>query len=91
MEKNMIWQDIVIAIASIVFSFALVLQVYHGFKYKSGPIKLETSIPTFLGLYVICFVYITLTLYFSASISFLVGTIWFILFVQRLLYNKRVK
>lgn len=84
----MIWQDIVITCASILFSVSLIPQVYSGFKEKIGPIKFQTSIPTFIGLYVVSFVYYTLSLYFSSVITFITGTVWLILFIQRLIYKK---
>jgi len=83
----MIWQDIVITVVSVVFCVSLMPQVYCGFKEKRGPIKFQTSIPTFLGLYVICITYFTLGLYASAAITFVTGTIWLVLFFQRLLYK----
>lgn len=84
----MIWQDIVLTIASIVFSVALIPQIYYGFKNKAGTIKFQTSIPTFVGLYAISFTYYTLLLYFATITSFVAGTLWFILFIQRLIYSK---
>lgn len=84
----MIWQDIVITIASIIFSVALIPQVYYGFRDKVGPIAYSASIPTFIGLYVICFAFWTLSLYSSAVITFSTGTLWLILFIQRVIYHK---
>ena len=83
----MLWQDIVITIATIVFSAALLPQVVHGFKEKRGAIKLATSAPTFVGLFVVSGTYFTLSLYFSAVVCFITGVLWFILFVQRLIYK----
>lgn len=85
----MIWQDIVMATVGIVFSFSLVPQVIHGYKSKTGPIKWQTSVPTFVGIYIVCFVYITLSLYFAAITSFFTGTFWLVLWIQRLIYHKR--
>ncbi len=82
----MVWQDIVLTVVGIIFSVSLIPQIYHGFKEKIGPIKLLTSTPTFIGLYIIAFTYITLSLYFSAAIAFLTGTLWLMLFIQRLVY-----
>ena len=84
----MIWQDIIIAIMSIVFSISLIPQIYCGFKEKTGPIKFQTSIPTFIGCYVIVFTYWTLSLFFSSVITFITGTMWLILFIQRIMYKK---
>ncbi|MFA6427746.1 MAG: hypothetical protein WCW16_04900 [Candidatus Magasanikbacteria bacterium] len=83
----MIWQDIVITIASIVFSLALFPQVYYGFKNKKGTITHSTSVPTFLGLYVIAITYFSLGLYFSAGMSVVTATLWLIFFIQRVKYK----
>lgn len=83
----MTWQDIVLTVANIVFSISLLPQVFFGFKEKTGSIRLQTSIPTFLGLYAISFVYWTLALYFAATVSLITGTMWFLLFLQRVLYE----
>lgn len=87
----MIWQDIVITAASITFSLSLIPQVYHGYKQRVGPIQLQTSIPTFIGLYAIAIAMWTLSLFFSAIVTFITGTLWFLLFLQGLLYKSPPK
>ena len=84
----MVWQDIVIGVASIIFAISLVPQIYYGFQKKKGLIALTTSIPTVIGIYVIAFAFYTLSLFFSAVISLITGTLWFILFVQKLKYKE---
>ena len=84
----MMWQDILLMVVNVVFSVALFPQVYYGFKEKKGEIKYATSIPTFIGVYVICWVYFSLGLFFSTIISLVTGTLWFLLFMQRVKYNK---
>lgn len=83
----MIWQDIVITIATIIFSIALIPQVHYGFKHKIGTIKLATSGPTFAGLYVMSFTFWTLDLYLSTIINFTTATLWLLLFLQKLIYK----
>ncbi len=85
----MLWQDMVLTIVSIIFSLSLVPQIYQGFKEKIGPIRYQTSVPTFLGLFVITGVYLTLHLYFSAAMSFFTGVAWFLLCLQRMTYTKK--
>jgi hypothetical protein len=85
----MTWQDIVIAIANVVFSVSLVIQVYYGFKEKNGPIKFQASIPTAIGLFAVAFAFWTLGLYFSTVISALNAVLWLLLFIQRMVYNKK--
>ena len=82
------WQDIAISIANIAFSVSLFPQVYHGFKVKTGPIKYQTSIPTFVGLFVVAYAMMTLSLYFAATITFITAIMWFLLFWQSVVYKK---
>lgn len=83
----MLWQDFVITATSIVFSAALIPQIYRGFKDKKGHIAYATSIPTFAGLYLMCYVYFTLDLFLSTVVCFITGTMWLTLFVQKLIYK----
>jgi len=85
----MIWQDVVITISGIVFSLSLFPQVWHGYKHKVGPITYQTSVPTFIGLFVISFAYYTLGLFFSSVMCFITGLVWLTLFLQRLQYHQR--
>ncbi len=84
----MIWQDLVISAAGIIFGIALIPQVWEGFRDKKGPISPWTSAPTFLALYAMTIAYITLELYLSTAVLFCTGTLWLLLFVQRLLYTS---
>ncbi len=85
----MSWQDIVITIVSVFFFISLIPQVYYGFQAKVGPIKYQTSVPTFLGCLINAVAFWTMSLSFSAIMSALVGGLWLTLFIQRLLYNKK--
>ena len=84
----MLWQDIVIPIVHVIFAYSLVYQVYHGFKHKKPAIAIQTALLTSLGLYTLAFVFITLSLYFSAISSFTVGTLWLILLFQTIIYKR---
>lgn len=81
------WQDYVITIAIIAFSYALVPQIYQGFKKKRGYINLQTSGITTIGMYALTYAYFTLGLYFSTIMVFINGTLWLILFIQKLIYK----
>ena len=83
----MVWQDVVISGAMILFAVSLVPQVYEGFKKKKGYITLKTSIPTVIGLVAILFAYLSLGLYFSTIICFLTMVMWLLLLVQRIIYG----
>jgi len=83
-----IWQDIIIALANILFGYSLAYQVYKGFKEKKGFLSLQTSLLTTVGLYSLSFAYLTLNLLVSAIVSVFNGTMWLLLFMQRLIYKK---
>lgn len=83
----MVWQDIVITLCLIAFSYALIPQVYQGFKQRKGFINIQTSLITSIGMYTLTFVYFTLNLNFSTIIAFVTGTLWLILFIQGVIYK----
>tara|TARA_B100000315_G_C14123240_1_gene383535 strand:+ start:312 stop:560 length:249 start_codon:yes stop_codon:yes gene_type:complete len=82
----MVWQDIIISIAEIVFSISLFPQIYLGFKKRSGDISLMTSIPTTLGLFLVAYAFFTLSLHYSAIISIVTAILWMILLLLRLIF-----
>jgi len=84
----MVWQDIVISIANILFGYSLIYQVYYGFKKRKGFLSLQTSFLTTIGLYALAFCFLTLNLVMSSVLSTFNGTMWFLLFIQRIIYKK---
>ena len=86
----MTWQDVTISVAIILFSYALIPQIYNGFKTKKSTITIQTSLITSIALCAIGIVYLTLKLYFSMIMTFLAAMFWFILLVQSIIYKKRI-
>lgn len=84
----MIWQDIVLMVANLLFTYSIFAQVYYGFKRKRGLIVLKTSFLTTLGLYATCVVFFSLGLLFSGIVAGINATLWFVLFIQRIVYPK---
>ncbi|MCK9595632.1 hypothetical protein M0R19_00380 [Candidatus Pacearchaeota archaeon] len=82
------WQDIAITIISIIFGIALAPQVMRGFKTKKATVIFSTALVTFLGAYVVASIYFTLKLYSAMIIQVLLGTLWFALFIQSIIYKK---
>ena len=87
MYFKMIWQDIIFALANIGFSYALIPQIYKGFKTKKGFIEIQTSIITSLGLYAMAIAFFNLNLYFSTTMAIISGTLWTILLIQSIIYK----
>jgi hypothetical protein len=83
----MLWQDIIIAIAQIIFSYALIFQVYYGFKNKKSSVTVKTSALTFFGIYMLLFAFISLGLYFSTLSSLISAFCWYLLLIQGILYR----
>ena len=84
----MVWQDIVVAIANLLFAYSLIWQVFYGFKKKKALISIQTSLLTCIGLYALAVCYFTLNLYISTIIGLFSGTMWLVLFIQSLIYEK---
>ena len=82
------WQDITIAVISIILNFALIAQIAYGFKEKRKTVAFSTSLITFIGIYIGAVIYFTLNLYFVAISSVIGGTFWLILFIQSVKYKK---
>jgi len=83
----MVWQDIILTIANIIFGYALIPQVIHGFKTKKGVMTYQTAILTTIGLYASCFAFFSLNLFFSGIICTFNATIWFLLLIQKVIYK----
>jgi hypothetical protein len=81
------WQDIVVALANLLFSYSLIFQVFKGFREKKGFIALQTSFLTAIGLSALSVVYRSYNLYISTIISLFSMLLWIILFVQRVFYR----
>jgi hypothetical protein len=73
------WQDIVIAVGSLVFAIALLPSVLG----KDKP-ALSTSIMTGTVLVVFMLVYATLDLWYATFTTFLAAALWITLAVQKL-------
>jgi len=87
----MVWQDLVITGVNIIFIIALIPQVIEGFHKKIGAIRLETSIPTSICLYVLAFAYFTLALLYSALMAIVLAVLWTIIVIQRIKYKPVIR
>ncbi|HET7320415.1 MAG TPA: hypothetical protein VFI84_02395 [Candidatus Saccharimonadales bacterium] len=78
------WQDTILAVSILGFNIALVPTVFG----KSKP-HLSTSITTVIFLLATVVVYVSLSLWYSASMGFLNATLWTILATQRWLQGRK--
>ncbi len=84
----MVWQDTLISIANMLFTYSLAYQVMYGFFKKKGFVTLTTSGVTTAGMYAMTVCFFTLGLYFSAIVGAINSTLWLLLFIQRAMYKK---
>ncbi|RLF53007.1 MAG: hypothetical protein DRN24_02295 [Thermoplasmata archaeon] len=74
------WQDIVIAIISILFGFILLPQlkdVWHG----KTTLNIYTASLTTIGLYILAITFFTMEYWVSFTAEIFSGTVWLLLFV----------
>jgi hypothetical protein len=83
----MVWQDIVITIVNIIFVYALIPQVYKGFKKKKSLITFQTAILTTIGLLGLLISFFSLNLIFSGITSSLTFFSWILLLIQSIIYK----
>ena len=77
--ENFAWQDIVIAVVSVLFGFIFLPQlkdVWHG----KTILNLFTAFLTTIGLYVLAITFFTMEFWISFTAELFSGTIWLLLF-----------
>lgn len=88
--ENYAWQDIVIAVVSILFGFILMPQlkdVWHG----KSILNLYTSSLTTIGLFVLAITFYTMQFWISFTAEIFSGTIWLLLFVLSFKNTRKIK
>jgi len=83
----MSWQNIVITVCMIAFSYALIPQIIKGFKAKKSLISTQTAFITSAGMFILMFTYLTLNLFFSTIMAFITASLWAILLFQNIIYR----
>ncbi len=83
----MIIEDLIIAIANVAFSYAVAVQVIHGFRHRVSAITYQTSSITCLGLWAIAASAYSLGLFLMAATCALAGSFWLCLFIQRCMFG----
>ncbi|RLI61296.1 MAG: hypothetical protein DRO67_08170 [Candidatus Asgardarchaeum californiense] len=74
------WQDIVIAVVSLMFGFILLPQLKDVWKGKTS-LNLFTAGLTTIGLFILTATFYTMGFWVSMTADFFSGIIWFLLFV----------
>jgi hypothetical protein len=88
--ENYAWQDIVIAVVSILFGFILLPQLKDVLHGKSI-LNLYTASLTTIGLYVLAITFYTMQFWISFTAEIFSGTIWLLLFVLSFKNSRKSK
>jgi len=84
------WQDLVIAVVSILFGFILIPQLKDVW-YGKSILNLYTASLTTIGLYVLALTFFTMEFWISFIAELFSGTIWLLLFVLSLKNYRKSK
>ncbi len=76
----MLWQDIVIAIVSLLFGFILLPQLKDVWSGKTILNEITAALTT-IGLFILAVTFFTLNLYVSVVAETFSGIIWLLLFI----------
>tara|TARA_Y100000034_G_C6662987_1_gene290749 strand:+ start:134 stop:409 length:276 start_codon:yes stop_codon:yes gene_type:complete len=82
------WQDYVNTAAIVGFNYALIPQIYGGFKNKVGSIKIQTAAITTVGMAALTVTNHTLDLTYSSVMCGIGSTLWGTLLFQSLKYKE---
>lgn len=81
------WQDIVMGICGIAFSYALFPQIVLHYKIEVVELSWQTINITVLGLFGMFVCTLTLKLWFTSIINLLCMCMWIIFGIQKKLYQ----
>lgn len=85
----MIWQDIVIAIVSVLFGFILIPQLKDVWNKKTILNEFTAALTT-VGLFILAITFFTLNLYISVVAETFSGIIWLLLFILSSRNKKKI-
>jgi len=84
------WQDIVIAVVSLMFGFILLPQLRDVWRGKTS-LNLFTAGLTTIGLIILTITFFTMSFWISMIADALSAIIWFLLFVFSIKNQKNIK
>jgi len=82
----MTWQDIVLSVVSISFTYSLIPQIIYSVKKQSVDISWQTLIITSIGLLVMAVTLGTINLNLTAITTWITSFCWFILLFIKIEY-----
>jgi len=82
------WQDKVIALVSIMFTYSLIPQLIDNFKTKTVQINWQTIGITVLGLYIMSICFMTIdSMVLARWTNFITATCWLTAGIQKFVYE----
>jgi len=86
----MLWQDIVIAVVSLLFGFILIPQLKDMWRDKSI-LNIYTAGLTTIGLFILAITFFTLNLWISVVAETFSAIIWLFLFILSFKNKKKTR
>ncbi len=83
----MIWQDVIVSLASIIFAYAMIPQIIYGFKTKKGLISIQFALLNIIAMIGLIVVYANFNLTYSTVLNVIITILWAVLLIQRLAYG----
>ena len=83
----MIYQDILMLIAGILFVISLIPQIILNFKHRKVLISWGMLITTIVGLFLVIFSMLTLKLFFTFGIKLITVLLCLIILIQKMVYK----
>ena len=85
----MIWQDVIMTGCSIIFSYALIPQVYRIFKLKKADqFSWQMIIPTVIALTIFNITSFTLGLYLTSAFGISTVACWILIGIGKFKYGR---
>ena len=78
------WQDIVMMLACLGFSYSLIPQIIYNIKYNSVGLSWQTIIITCFGMICMSICFYSLKLFYTAAMNTLSSICWIIILSQKI-------
>ena len=87
---KMLWQDILLTFASILFTYSVIPQVCYNYKNKICKIENKFLIITILAELLVCVCFMSMGLYMSGTFCALQMVLWGVIIYQKYLYEIKI-
>lgn len=83
----MIWQDLVLTAAGLVFALNLIPTIREQYRRKASTVNWVTSATSFPFLFLMAAVFLSMGFWFTFTMDILVAIAWMVIFLQTIRYE----